>query len=221
MRLSRVSGLALAAVIVPAACRESTGPSQPVPPAAISWIEWTAAVAKGQAESLRVSGGVPCPYGVVWGVTVSGSEVLVTGRVYDRNVPCLDNGTGAGSDTVFALTGLAAQAYAVGAPMLDLISYSPRQQIVGSFDVGGSSDTTPEFAGEATLTMDSTGCWRAQPWSAGTAPRLALAAPPPLTPMWPGWNAFVIGQLVAGSPAACGDARSVSASTLVVYVALY
>jgi len=220
MRLSRLSGLALAAVIVPAACRESTGPSQPSPPAAISWIEWTAAVAKGQAESLRVSGGVPCSYGVVWGVTVSGSEVLVTGRVYDRNVPCLDNGTGAGSDTVFALTGLAPKPYAVAAPMLDLVSSDPIERVVGSFDVGTTPDTTPEFAGIAAVTVDSAGCWRAQP--AGALP-LALSSPPALTSTsgWQAWSAFLIGRLVVGSPAACGDARSVSASTLVVYVALY
>jgi hypothetical protein len=157
---------------------------------------------------------------VVWGVSVNGADVRVTGSVYNREIPCLDNGTGAGYDTVLALTALPDQLYTVWAPMLDLISWSPSDRLVGYFDVATTPDTTPEFAGAAYLISDSLGCWRALPWSESPGRWLALAQPPPLTSGWQG-NAFLVGQLVAGSPPSCGDARSINASTLAVYANLF
>lgn len=97
---------------------------------------------------------------------------------------------------------------------------APSDRLVGYFDVATTPDTTPEFAGAAYLISDSLGCWRALPWSEGPGRWLALAQPPPLTSGWQG-NAFLVGQLVAGSPPSCGDARSINASTLAVYANLF
>ena len=218
MHLPRPHQISLMSLVVAAACKESTAPSTYAPQAAVYWIEWTATVTPSQAESLRVSGGGVSCASVVWDATVSGTQVEVTAQVHNLNVPCLNSGTGAGFDTVLVLPRLQSQSYSLFAPMADVISLSPTERFVGYFDVGGPPDTTTHFAGIVTLNLDALGCWRAQPWSASPAPRLAFAQAPPLGAPSSGRWAFLIGQLVAGSPPACGDARAISASTLEVDV---
>ena len=220
MRIPRLFGVAFAAAVA-AACRESTGPKQWAPQPAVTWIEWTSVATRSQPESLRISGGLDCPYTAVWGVTVSDGNVIVTGRAYSRNVPCLNNGTGAGFDTVLVLTGLPAGGYTLSAPMLDAIYYTPSSRPVGMLSIGTIPDSTVLLAGIVRLSIDTLGCWRAQPWSAWREPALALAKAPPLTPSAAGRQAFLIGGLTAGSPAACGDAIGVVASVLEVDASPY
>jgi len=220
MQLPRLCRIALPCFVAVAACRESTGPGRLAYQPAVYWIEWTAGVTATQVESLRVSGGVPCPYSAVWDATVSGTDVLVSGRAYERYSACLDNGTGAGYDTVLVLPP-SRSGYQVFAPMADPVSWDPTVRLVGYVDVWTLPDTTTRFAGIATLSQDSLGCWRAQPLSGWPSPRLALAQPPPLAPTLQQFPAYIAGQLVPGSPPGCGDAVALSASTLEIIAAGY
>jgi hypothetical protein len=220
MHLPRLERIALSSLVVVTACSESAGPKQRVPEPAVSWIEWTAGVTATQADSLRVSGYVQCPYASVWDATVSGTDVLVSGRAYERKTFCLDNGSGAGYDTVLVLPP-SRSGYRVFAAMADPVTWDPIQRLVGYIDVWTLPDTTTRFAGIATLIQDSLGCWRVRPWSGSPSPRLALAQPPPLAPTLQQFSAYLAGQLVAGSPPACGDAVALSAWTLEIVAAAY
>lgn len=228
MHLSRLHQIALAGVVLAAACRESTGPGTTVVPGVITWIEWPAEVRSTDTDSIRISALAPCGSKPEYSVSVVGKAVHVTLQERQLNLGCpeLMSGTGAGYDTVLALprlgVGIEAQhpVYAISAPLPSGPSYFdlslPAERTLGFISVVSAPDTTTSFAGLTSLTLDSSGCWRVQPWSEGFRPRWALAAPPDLTPDWSGRPALLIGQFVPGSPAACGDARSVQPATLEV-----
>ena len=227
MRLLRPGELVLAAIVA-AACRESTGPGTIVRPGLVTWIEWPAEVRSTDTDSIRISASVPSCFKAEYGVVVEGRAVRVTVQARGLNLGCpeLSSATGAGYDTVLALprlgVGIEAQfpVYTISAPLPSGPSYrdldQPTERTLGFISVLYAPDTTTDFAGAAWLTVDSNGCWRAQPWSEGPRPRWALSASPSLTPDWSGRPALLIGQFVPGSPAACGDAQSVQPVTLEV-----
>ena len=221
-RLSRIVFAGIAA----AACRESTGPAATLVPAAVNWIEWPAAVTASQAESLRISGYLQCPYEGAWRATISGTDVHIAAWGHKRNVDCLDSGSGSGYDAVLVLprrTGdpLGTQSYSLWVPVTAAtvafqFDGATVERMVGTIEVRAVPDTTTDMAGCVVVTEDSLRCWRARPLSAPPSTPLALATAPDLVPgPWGQW-AYLMGHLVPGSPASCGDARSISASTLEV-----
>jgi len=223
MRPFRWGSIAFA-VIVAAACRESTGPAATVVPAAVNWIEWAAAVTANQTESLRISGYLQCPYEGVWRAAISGTEVHIAAWGHERNIACLDSGSGSGYDAVLVLPRLTGspvgtQSYSLWVPVTAATAAfrfdgSTVERMVGTIEVRAVPDTTTDMAGWVLVTEDSLGCWRARPLSAPPSTPLALAAAPDLVPgQWGQW-AYLAGHLILGSPASCGDARSISATTL-------
>jgi hypothetical protein len=212
----------LAGVVLAAACKESTGPGTTVVPGVITWIEWPTAVTGSQAESLRVSTVERCGFRMVYGVALQGTEVHVTAQARSRtDIVCLqDGGSGAGHDTVLALPQLGAGSpYTIWAPVPGPTYGSfgrPTERMLGYIQVVSAPDPSIQFAGIVSLALDSLGCWRARPLSAPPVPQWAFAKAPALTPESVGRRAFLVGQFVAESPAACGDARGISAWTLEV-----
>ncbi len=234
MLLSRLLGIALAGAVT-AACRDNTGPATTVVPGVITWIEWPAQVRSTDTNSVRITASVPCPYRPVYSVAVEDKDVRVTveGRYSGGNAICpmsgANAGTGAGYDTALALPplGVGIEAlhpvYTIWASVAAGPGYgnmfSPAERAVGTIQVLFAPDTSTYFAGLIFMRQDSLGCWRAQPLSAWPSPLWAFAEAPdlPTTAYWR--PAFLIGQLVAGSPAGCGDDRSINARTLEVDVA--
>jgi len=214
------------ALIVVAACKESNGPAAAVVPGTVNWIEWAAAVTASQPESLRISGFLQCPYVGVWRAAINGTEVHIAAWGHERDLDCLNSGTGSGYDTVLVLprlTGgpLGTQSYSLWVPVTAAtvafrFDGNTVEHMVGTFEVRAVPDTTTDMAGWALVTQDSLGCWRARPLSAPPSTPLALATAPNLVPAPYGQWAYLAGRLVPGSPAGCGEVRSISASTLEV-----
>jgi hypothetical protein len=222
----RLGRIVLAGAVFAVACRESTGPGTTVVPGAITWIEWPAAVTASHPESLRISGFLQCPYVGVWRAAINGTEVHIAAWGHERDIVCLDSGTGSGYDTLLVLPRLTGgpvgtQSYSLWVPVTAAtvawrFDGNTVERKVGTFDLRAVPDTTTDMAGWVMVTQDSLGCWRARPLSAWPSTPLALAAAPNLVPApWGQW-AYLAGHLVPGSPAPCGDVRSISASTLQV-----
>lgn len=216
------------ALVAGAACQESNGPAATVVPGTVNWIEWTAAVTASQPESLRISGFLQCPYVGVWRAAINDTEVHIAAWGHERDVACLDSGTGSGYDTVLVLPRLTGgpvgtQSYSLWVPVTPAAATvafrfdgNTVERMVGTFELRTVPDTTGDMAGWVLVTQDNLGCWRARPLSASPSTPLALATAPNLVPgPWGQW-AYLAGHLVPGSPAPCGDARSISASTLEV-----
>ncbi len=231
MLLTRVLRIALAGAAVTAACKDSAGPGQTLVPGVITWIEWPAQVRSTDTDTVLVTASVPCPYRPVYSVTVEDRDVHVTvmGRSLGGSGICPLSGTGAGYDTALALPQLGVgieslhPVYTVWASVAAGPGYqgmySSVQREVGTIQVLFAPDTTTDFAGLVLMRQDSLGCWRARPMSEWPSPPWALAEAPALPPTTTWKPAFLIGQLVAGSPAGCGDDRSIDARTLEVDVA--
>ena len=87
----RPCGLVLAAGMMAAAgcAGEVTGVA--TVPAYVTWMEWPTAVTAARPGALRLSGYTQCPYRLVFGVSVSGSEIRVSAAGIDpaNDVACV------------------------------------------------------------------------------------------------------------------------------------
>jgi len=222
MRSFRWGSIAFA-VIVAAACRESTAPKTSIYP--ISWVEWPTAVVPGEAVVLRVSAPFRCGLRISYDLYVSGNNVHVSAISRGAGLSCPELGnTGAGYDTLLTLPALSAgpgglpTVFNVWATVSSGFSTGgASDKMIGQFTLQFSSpDTTPRFAGNVILTVDSLGCWRAIPASEWPEPRWVFAKPLSLVPDRSSWQAFLYGHMVAVSPPVCGNSVAIEPSDLEV-----
>jgi len=211
-----------------------------VVPGVVTWLEWPTAVTARQPGALRVSGYAQCPYRVVFGASVSGTEIHLTAEGRDpRNSICLALDaagssasiaidSGARYDTLLPLPQLTPpssglpERFQIWAPMQGPGWGQAGDQLVGGLDLRATGDTATQFAGRATVFTDSSGCWRMRPWSRGPAPQWVFTKPVPLAPLrygyYAGYYGYVTGYFVPVSPPICGDSIAVRATRLEVDV---
>ena len=233
MRPPRI--LLTAGALLAAACvAEPTGVD--VVPAYVTWLEWPTAVTATQPGALRVSGYAQCPHRVVFSASVSGTEIRVTaeGRglgdwgCVDLHVASSGIGGGAGSgagfDTLLPLprltppsSGLPAR-FQISAPMQGPGWWPTGDRLVGGIDLRATADTVTQFAGQAGVYGDSSGCWRMRPWSRYPAPQWVFTGPVPLLPRPYAYYGYVSGHFVPANPPICGDSIAVRATRLEVDV---
>lgn len=230
MRLPRFL-LSTGALLAAGCVAEPT--SVDVVPAYVSWLEWPTAVTATQPGALRVSGWAQCPYRVVFRASVSGTEIRLSaeGRDQRRDVGCIGPSTvssgaggGAGFDTLLPLprltppsSGLPAW-FQIWAPMEGPGWGPDADQLVGGIELRAIADTATQFAGRASVSSDSLGCWRMRPWSRAPAPQWAFTKPVPLAPRTYAYHGYVSGRFVAANPPICGDSVAVRATRLEVDV---
>lgn len=211
------------AIVCGSACGDPT--KVDVGAAVVTWIEWPAGVTPSQPGALRISGYAQCPYRAVFSVAVDQARVVIAAEGRSRGSPiCAQDGSGAGYDTLLPLPkislpdGFPIVLYVV-VPMSDGRNFyapetAPRN--VGSMYVARTPDTTTRLAGRVVLRADTSGCWRAMPFSASPRPEFAFTKPVPLTPGTLARAGFVSGSLVTASPPICGQVLAINATELTV-----
>lgn len=219
--------LATGALLAGGCVAEPTGVD--VVPAYVTWLEWPTAVTASRPGALRVSGSAQCPYRVVFRAAVSGTEIRLTaeGRDPRNDVGCITGsgaGSGAGFDTLLPLPQLAPPSsglpawFQIWAPMKGL-SWGPvGDRVVGQIELRATADTATQFAGRASVSGDSSGCWRLTPWSRAPAPQWVFTKPVPLVPRPYAYYGYVSGRFVPANPPICGDSIAVLASRVEVDV---